>query len=66
MSERLLATGIVGFVVAAICCFTPVLVWLLSALGLVALTSYLDVVLFPAMAVFAIITGVALWRRNRS
>jgi len=34
----LVRTGIIGAVVAALCCFTPVLVVLLGALGLSALT----------------------------
>ena len=61
----LLAVGITGFVLSALCCFTPVLVWTLAGLGLAALTGYLDIVLFPAMAVFAAITGYAIWKRSR-
>jgi mercuric ion transport protein len=54
-----------GTVVAAICCFTPVLVVLLGAVGLSALTGYIDVVLLPALAVFLALTGYAIWLRNR-
>jgi mercuric ion transport protein len=66
MSHRLLRIGVVGTVVAAVCCFTPVLVVLMSAVGLSALTSCLDVVLLPALAIFLGLTGYALWTRNRT
>lgn len=65
MSDRLLRTGIVDSVVAAICCVTPVLVLLLGAVGLSALVGWLDYVLLPALAGFLAITGYALWRRRR-
>jgi mercuric ion transport protein len=60
----LLRTGIVGSVIAALCCFTPVLVILLGAVGLSALIGWLDVVLLPALAVFLGIAAYALWRRH--
>ncbi len=63
--RRLLRTGIIGTVVAAICCFTPILVVLFGVVGLSALVGYLDLVLFPALAIFLEITGYALWRRSR-
>ena len=66
MSNRtLLTTGIIGTIVAALCCFTPVLVVLLGAIGLSAVVGYLDVVLLPALAIFAGITIYALWRRKQ-
>ena len=34
--RKLIATGVVGTVIAALCCFTPVLVVLLGAVGLSA------------------------------
>ncbi|MWD30081.1 mercury resistance system transport protein MerF [Aquicoccus sp. SCR17] len=46
-------------VVAALCCFTPILVILLG-------TGWLDIVLLPALAVFIGITLYALWRRQRT
>ena len=67
MSDSLLKTGIIGTVIAALCCFTPLLVGLLGVVGLSALTGYLDYVLMPALGVFIAITAYALWRRqNRS
>jgi len=64
-NNKLLTTGVVGTVLAALCCFTPVLVILLSGVGLAALIGYLDVVLLPTLAIFVLITLYALWRRQR-
>jgi len=61
MSDKaLLTTGIIGTVIAALCCFTPILVVLFGAVGLSAVVGYLDVVLLPALAIFAGITVYAL------
>lgn len=66
MNEKtLLRTGVIGSVVAAICCVTPALVVLVTAVGLSAVVAYLDYVLFPALAVFLAITGYALYLRSR-
>ncbi len=66
MNERsLLRAGVVGTLVAALCCFTPLLVILLGTVGLSALVGYLDYVLLPALVVFAGITVYALTRRRR-
>lgn len=64
--NKLLATGIVGTVIAALCCFTPVLVVLLGAVGLSAIVGYLDFVLLPALAVFIGITLYAVWRKAKA
>ncbi|MGI9332482.1 MAG: mercury resistance system transport protein MerF [Gammaproteobacteria bacterium] len=52
MNRKLLSTGLIGFVVAAICCFTPVLVVGMGAIGLSAWLGWLDYVLLPMLAVF--------------
>ncbi len=66
MNDRtLLRTGIIGTVVAALCCFTPILVVLFGVVGLSAAVGYLDYVLLPALAVFLAIAGYALWKRRR-
>lgn len=64
-NETLLKVGIIGTVVAALCCFTPVLVILLGAVGLSALLGVLDMVLLPALALFIVITVYALWKRKK-
>ncbi len=64
--RKLLGIGITGTVIAALCCFTPVLVVLLGVVGLSAWVGGLDYVLFPALAVFIGITVYALVRRARN
>jgi len=63
--RKLIATGIVGTVIAALCCFTPVLVVLLGVAGLSAWLGWLDYVLLPALAFFVALTVYAVWRRQR-
>lgn len=63
--RKLLGTGIIGTGIAAICCFTPVLVILLGAVGLSAWLAWLDYVLLPALVLFLATTGVALFRMWR-
>tara|TARA_R110001599_G_scaffold1889_4_gene9767 strand:+ start:207258 stop:207482 length:225 start_codon:yes stop_codon:yes gene_type:complete len=41
--------GLWGALIAALCCFTPLLVWALAFFGLAALTTYLDYVLIPIL-----------------
>lgn len=65
MNNKLLTTGVIGTVIAALCCFTPVLVILLGAVGLSALVGYLDFVLLPALFIFIGITIFAIWRKTR-
>ncbi len=65
MSDRsLLSPGVGGTIIAALCCFTPVLVVLLGVVGPSALVGYLDVVLIPALIFFVALTIYALWRRR--
>ena len=66
MNDRLLQIGIIGSVVAALCCFTPILVVLLGAVGLSGIIGVLDYVLLPALVVFLAITGYALWKRRQT
>lgn len=62
--KKLLKTGIIGSVILAICCFTPILVILLGVIGLSAIVGWLDYVLLPGLGVFLAITGYALWKRG--
>ncbi|MBA3447296.1 MAG: mercury resistance system transport protein MerF [Pseudaminobacter sp.] len=62
----ILKTGIVGTAIAAVCCFTPVLVIGLGVVGLSAWLVWLDYVLLPALVLFVGITGYGLWRGQRS
>ena len=67
MNQKIpLRTGVIGTIVVALCCFTPVLVILLGTIGLAAMVGYLDYVLFPALAFFVALTIYALWRRQQT
>lgn len=66
LDRTLLKVGVVGTVIVALCCFTPVLVLLMAVVGLSALTGYLDIVLFPALAFFIALCGYAVWRKRQS
>ena len=63
-NHNLLRIGIVGTVISALCCFTPLLVILFGAIGLSAAVGYLDLVLLPALAAFVLLTICALWKRR--
>ena len=63
--RKLLGVGIVGAVIAALCCFTPLLVGLLAAVGLSAAVGWLDYVLVPALVVFVGIVVYAVIRQRR-
>ena len=62
--DTLLKTGITGSIIAALCCFTPVLVLLFGAVGLAAWIGYLDFVLMPALLIFIGITAYAFFRKE--
>lgn len=64
-NSKLLGTGIGGSVIAALCCFTPLLVVLFGFVGVSAWLGWIDFVLFPALAIFLAITGYALYRRGQ-
>jgi mercuric ion transport protein len=61
-NRKLLRLGVVGTLIAAICCFTPALVVVLGLLGLSAAVGWLDYVLLPALGAFAGITIYAIVR----
>ena len=58
MSRKMFKTGVLGGIVTAICCFTPILVIVFSAVGLAAALKYLDFVLFPMLAIFIVLAVV--------
>lgn len=63
-NSTLFKTGLAGSIIAALCCFTPVLVITLTALGLAAWVGYIDLVVLPLLAVLVVLTVVA-WQRMR-
>ncbi len=64
--STLIKTGAIGAVLAAICCATPVLVIALGAVGLSALTGYLDYVLLPALALCIGLIGYGFYLRRQA
>ena len=64
--HRLLTTGIIGTVIAALCCFTPILAVLFGIVGLSAVLGWIDIVLLPALAFFISLTIYTVWRRQRN
>lgn len=67
LHDRLFVIGVLGSVLAALCCFTPLLPVVLTALGLTGLVGvlYTDVVLLPVLAGCLAVTGYAVWRQRR-
>ena len=66
MNNTLLKVGLIGAAIAALCCFTPILVLLLGVVGLSALLGMLDYVLLPALIIFVGIIVYALLQQRRS
>lgn len=62
-TSTLMKTGTIGVIVCALCCFTPVLVLLFGAVGLVAWVGYLDYILMPALLFFAGLIIYAVTRK---
>ena len=62
--NKLTKTGLIGTIIAAVCCFTPLLVWALAAIGLSGLVIYLDAVLLPLLGVFIAITLYGFVRQS--
>lgn len=59
--RKLLRRGLTGSVVAAICCFTPLLVVVFAGAGLSALVGWLDYALFPLLFASLGVVAHALW-----
>ena len=57
--------SVISTMLVAVCCFTPLLVVILGAIGLSAFIPYLDFVLLPAFAILLIVTIVSFikWRK---
>ncbi len=58
--------AVIGTVLVALCCFTPLLVVVLGAIGVGFLTQYLDYVLLPALVVMILVTILAFRKWQRS
>lgn len=60
-SRTIFMTGLIGTIVAAVCCFTPLLVIVLTTLGLGVWIGMLDYVLLPTLGVFLVILLYGLY-----
>ncbi len=65
-TRALFRTGVIGAVVAALCCATPILGIALGAIGLSALAAKADYVLIPVLVASLGLIGIGLYRRNAS
>jgi len=67
LSKKLIYTGVIGAVLAAACCVTPLLPIMLTSVGLTGLLAvlYKDAVLLPAMGIFILIAGYGFWRQQQ-
>jgi len=63
---RTFVFGSGGTIILAICCFTPVLVIALGAVGLSAWLAWLDYVLLPLFLCFIGLTVFGFWLMIRS
>lgn len=62
MNEKtLLRRGLIGSVIAAVCCFTPLLVVVFAGVGLSAIVGWLDYALFPLLFASLGVVAHALW-----
>lgn len=65
MDDRtLVTTGVIGGVVAAVCCATPILAVALAAVGLSAWAAKADYVLIPIILLCLGLVAVGLYRRR--
>ena len=62
--QNLIRLGVIGTVIAALCCFTSILVVGVTVVGLSAIVGWLDYVLFPTLFFFIGLTAYALHRRR--
>ena len=65
-SKKGLFAALAGTVLIALCCFTPILVIMLGAIGLSVFTPYLDFVLLPALCIMIALTIVSFLRWRKS
>lgn len=65
-SKKGIYAGLAGTILVALCCFTPILVITLGAVGLSAFTPYLDYVLLPALVFLILVTFVYYkkWKKS--
>ena len=65
-SKKGFYAAIAGTILVALCCFTPILVITLGAVGLTAFTPYLDYILLPALVMLIVLAFISYGRWKRS
>ena len=65
-SKKGIYVALAGTILIAICCFTPIFVITLGAVGLSAFSPYLDYVLLPALILLIVLTFISYknWRKS--
>ncbi len=63
--KKTFVASLVGTIIVAVCCFTPLLVVILGAIGLSIIVPYLDIILLPALGLLLIISIISYikWRK---
>ncbi|SOC31027.1 mercury resistance system transport protein MerF [Thalassospira xiamenensis] len=64
--DTIFRTGIIGTIIAAICCFTPILVIAFGVFGLSAWLGWIDYVLIPLLLLFIALALYGYRQRNRA
>jgi mercuric ion transport protein len=66
-SRKGIYASFTGTILVAACCFTPVLVVVLGAIGLGTIIPYLDFVLLPGLLAMIVLTVISYkrWKRAR-
>ncbi len=65
MNDRsLIATGVIGAALTAICCATPLLAVVLGGVGFTAWLAHADYVVMPVLFLGVALVGVGLYRRR--
>ena len=64
--RKLFGLGAAGTVIAAVCCFTPILVIVFAAVGLSAWLAWIDFVLWPLLAVSLVVAAYSGFRLLRN
>jgi len=62
--SKLMRRGLIGSVIAALCCFTPLLVVVVAGVGLSAVVGWLDYALFPLLFASLGVVAQALWLQS--
>ncbi len=64
--RNLVKTGAAGTAIMGVCCFTPLLVIVLGAVGPSGWLNWMDFLLLPGLLIFVCILGYGLWQLKSS